>query len=170
MCVWAFCCFCCYWRPALVLGDLIGCMGLFQSSYICWGLFCDRLYGQFWRRYYEVLRRRYIFCFRMKCSINVRSSRFITSVGFTVSLFSFCFQETLLRVGCWSLPLWLYGVWCVLWTLVKFQMPFYLEHRCSELRAHLGRFFLWQVLSVLSFFILFNIKMATPACFFRPFA
>jgi hypothetical protein len=56
-CMWAFC-FCCYWRPALVCGDLIGSMGLFQYFCICWGLFCDWLYGQFWRRYYEVLRRR----------------------------------------------------------------------------------------------------------------
>jgi len=28
--MWYFCRFCCYWRPALVCGDLIGCMGLFQ--------------------------------------------------------------------------------------------------------------------------------------------
>jgi hypothetical protein len=59
MCMWAFCCFCCYWRPALVCDGLIGCMRLFQSSFICWGLFCQ-LYGQFWRRYHEVLVRRYI--------------------------------------------------------------------------------------------------------------
>jgi hypothetical protein len=42
----------CYWRPALVRGDLIGCLGLF----------CDQLYGQFWRRY-EVMRRRFILFF-----------------------------------------------------------------------------------------------------------
>jgi hypothetical protein len=54
MCKWAFCCFCCYWRPALVHGDLIGCMGLFQSSCICWGLFCDWLNSQFRKRYHEV--------------------------------------------------------------------------------------------------------------------
>jgi len=34
--------------------------GKFSSECICWGLFCDQLYGQFWRRYHEVLRRRYI--------------------------------------------------------------------------------------------------------------
>jgi hypothetical protein len=56
----AFLCFCWYLRPALVCDDLIGCMGLFKSSCICWGLFCDQLYGQFWRRYCEVLRRSYI--------------------------------------------------------------------------------------------------------------
>jgi hypothetical protein len=33
--------------PVLVCGDLIGCMGLFRSSCICWGLFCDQLYNQF---------------------------------------------------------------------------------------------------------------------------
>jgi hypothetical protein len=44
MCV--FRCFCWYLRPALVHGDLIGCMGFFHSC-ICWGLFCDQLHGQF---------------------------------------------------------------------------------------------------------------------------
>ena len=47
----------------LVHGDLIGCMGQFQYFCICWGLFCDLLCGQFWRRYHEVLRRRYILLF-----------------------------------------------------------------------------------------------------------
>ena len=55
-----FCCFSCYWRPALIHSDLIGCMGLLQSSFICWGLIYERLYGYLWRRYHEVLRRRYI--------------------------------------------------------------------------------------------------------------
>jgi hypothetical protein len=31
--------------------------------FICWGMFCDQLYGQFWRRYHEVLRKRYILLF-----------------------------------------------------------------------------------------------------------
>uniref|UniRef100_A0A8C6MZZ6 Ras-related protein Rab-7a n=1 Tax=Mus spicilegus TaxID=10103 RepID=A0A8C6MZZ6_MUSSI len=35
MCTCAFHCFCWYLRPALVRGDLIGCIGLFQSSCIC---------------------------------------------------------------------------------------------------------------------------------------
>ena len=71
--IWAFHCFCWYLRTALVRGDLIGCMGLFQSSCICWGLFCDWLYGQFWRRCHEVLRIRHIlfFFFKMKCSIDI---------------------------------------------------------------------------------------------------
>ena len=30
--------FCCYWNQVLVHGDVIGYMGLFQSSYICWHL------------------------------------------------------------------------------------------------------------------------------------
>jgi hypothetical protein len=60
VCMWAFCSFCCYWRSGIVHEHLIGCMVLFKSACICWGLSCDRLYGQFWRRYHEVLRRRYI--------------------------------------------------------------------------------------------------------------
>jgi len=67
MCMWAFCHFCCYWRPALVWGNLIRCMRLFQCSYICWGLFCDELYGQFSMKCWEDL----FFCFRMKCSIGI---------------------------------------------------------------------------------------------------
>ena len=55
--MWTFYSLCCYWRPALVHGNLIVCMGLTHSSCICWSLFCDPLYGQFWRQYHEVLRR-----------------------------------------------------------------------------------------------------------------
>ena len=35
MCMWAFHCFCYYWRPALVCGDLIACIGLLQSFCVC---------------------------------------------------------------------------------------------------------------------------------------
>jgi hypothetical protein len=52
--------FCCYWSLALVCGNLIGCIGLFQFSSICWDLFCDQLHGQFWRRFHEVLRRYFL--------------------------------------------------------------------------------------------------------------
>ena len=62
-CMWDFYYLCCYWRSPLFRGDLIGFMGLFKYSCICWGLFCDWLYGQFWRRCHEVLRRRYILLF-----------------------------------------------------------------------------------------------------------
>jgi hypothetical protein len=61
--MWSFCCFCCYWRPTLGHGDLIGCMRLFQSSCFNWGLFCDQLYDWFWRRFHEMLRRRCILLF-----------------------------------------------------------------------------------------------------------
>ena len=36
MCMWALCCFCCYWRQALICSDQIGGMALIQSSDICW--------------------------------------------------------------------------------------------------------------------------------------
>jgi hypothetical protein len=56
-------------------------------------------------------------------------------------------------------------------------MPLILEHRYSELRVHRGRFsFDEYEVPLLIFFNyfslevdLFNIRMATPACFFRPF-
>jgi hypothetical protein len=38
---------CCSRRSALVCGDLIGCMELFQYFCICWVLFCDLLCDQF---------------------------------------------------------------------------------------------------------------------------
>jgi hypothetical protein len=61
---WAFYCFCWNRRPTLLPGDLIEYTGLFPSSYICWGLFCDWLYGQFWRRYHDELRKKkYILLF-----------------------------------------------------------------------------------------------------------
>jgi hypothetical protein len=59
----AFYYLCCYWRSALIHGDLIECIRLFRYYFICWGLFCDWLYGQFWRRYHEVLRGMYILLF-----------------------------------------------------------------------------------------------------------
>jgi hypothetical protein len=41
-----------------------------------------------------VLRRRYILLFRITCSIDfVKAICFVTSVSFTVSLFSFCFHD-----------------------------------------------------------------------------
>ena len=67
----------------------------------------------------------------------------------------------LLRVGCWSLPLLLCGVQCVLWALVKFLLwmwvPLHLEHRCSELRVHLSRFSLWPIWSVLPYLFLITL-------------
>jgi hypothetical protein len=67
MCMWAFCCFSCYWRPVSIHGDMIGCMGLLQSS-LGWGLFCDWLYGEGTTRGWE---DGIFFCFRMKCSIGI---------------------------------------------------------------------------------------------------
>jgi hypothetical protein len=88
-----------------------------------------------------------------------------------------------LRVGCWSLPLVLCEMQCVLWALVKFLLwmvvALNLEHKCSELRVHLGRYFLWQLWHVLPYLflitfvwklILLNIRMATPACFLGSFS
>ena len=95
-----------------------------------------------------------------------------------VSVYMICL---LLRVWCWVLPLLLCGMWCVRWALVKFLLwmwlPLHLEHKRTELRDYLDRFFLWSVWSVLPFLIslgwksiLFNIRMATPAFFLEPFA
>jgi hypothetical protein len=81
---------------------------------------------------------------------------------------------SLMRVGCWSLPLLLYEVQWMLWDLVKLLLwmwvALHLEHRCSELRILLDRFFSLMSMKCdsLSFLItfvwkliLFNIRMAT---------
>ena len=88
-----------------------------------------------------------------------------------------------MRLGCWNLPLLLCEMQCVLWALVKFLLLMWvllhLEHRYSELRVNLGRFFpLTSIrcpsLSFLMTFgwksILFDIRIATPACVLGPFA
>jgi len=90
--IWAFCTYCCYWRPAIVCGDPIGCMVLFQFSCICWGLFCDELWGHFWRRYHEVPKRRYILLLSV-LKVSVKSIWFITFVSLSMSLFNLCFHD-----------------------------------------------------------------------------
>jgi hypothetical protein len=87
------------------------------------------------------------------------------------------------RVGCWSFPLLFCEVQCVLCALVKFLLwmwvPLHLEHRCSELRAHLGKFFSLTSMKCpsLSFLItfgwkliLFDIRLGTLGCFLGSFA
>lgn len=37
----------------------IGYRMLFQFLCICWGLLCVQVYGQFWRKFYDLLRRSY---------------------------------------------------------------------------------------------------------------
>ena len=96
MWMWAFCCFCCYWTPLLLHSDLIEGMGLVQSSYIYWALSCVRLHDQFWRRYHEVLRKRYILLLwdeKFSLYISAKSNWSKASINFTVSLLSFCFPD-----------------------------------------------------------------------------
>ena len=136
--MWAFSCFCCYWRPLLFHNDLIGGMGLFWSSYICWGMSCDQLYGWFWRKYHEVLRKKYIFfCFRIKCSLYIN---LLNPIGLKLHFFPLCpclvsafLISSLRRVGCWSHPQLLCQVQCVIWALVKIlwqiRVHLHLEHR-----------------------------------------
>lgn len=68
--------FCYCWNPALILGDLIECRALFQFSCVFWNMLCDQLFGQFWRAFHEVLRKKsiYIFfcvCVWVNCSIDI---------------------------------------------------------------------------------------------------
>ena len=67
---------------------------LFQLSCICWDLFCVHIYGQFWRKFSEVLDRRYILlCLGEMFYRYVRSIWFISSVTFIIFLFNFCLDD-----------------------------------------------------------------------------
>ena len=156
MFTWPFCCFCCYWKPFLLHGYPIGGMGLVRS-YICWGLSCDQLHGWFWRRYHEVLRKRYILLHwdEMLCIyIYVKSICSKDSISFPVSLFSFCFPDwSIENSGVLRSPrIIVLGAMCAL-SLVKIllpmRVPLHLEHRCLELWVFLGEFFPWPARSEL---------------------
>ena len=106
---------------------------------------------------------------------------YLLLVSVCLSLVSVSMICPLLRLECWSLPLFLYEVQCVLWALVKFllwmRVPLFLEHSCSELRVHLGIYFSLTRMKC-PFFnitfcwksIVFDIRMATPAFFLWPSA
>jgi hypothetical protein len=101
-----------------------------------------------------------------------------------VSLFNFCFhglsiaESQVLK----SPAIIVWGIMCALRFNVKFLLcmwvPLHLEHICSELRVHLGRFsslMIWSVLPYLfdNFWfklILFDIRIVIPAFFLRPLA
>jgi hypothetical protein len=53
------CCFCC-WVLILMHCDQIEHMGLFQFSYISWGLLCALRYDLFWRKFHDLPRIMYI--------------------------------------------------------------------------------------------------------------
>ena len=110
--MWDFCCFCCCWSLALVHGDLIECVGLFQSSCICWSLFYVHLYGQFWRRFHEVMRTRHILFFwgEMFCRYLLNPfGSWLLLVSLWLCLVFVLMTCPLVRVGYWSLPLLLCG-------------------------------------------------------------
>ena len=159
MCMFAFLCYCCYWRTALVCGNPIGYMELIQFSCICWGLF---LWTIMWLILEKVLWGAenvyswfsfffsFFFFFSDEKFYRYLLNQFvtITSVSFTLSLFSFCLHNLSIdKIGCWSLPLLLCEVPCVLWALIKFLLwmwiPLHLGHRCLELRDLIDIFFLW---------------------------
>jgi len=149
MTMWAFCCFCC-WSPALNHGDLIECMGLFQCSWICWGLIVWSLESILW--YAEKKAYSFVLGWRI-LSIFVKSMWFIT----TFFLLSFCFDDLFIGENgvLKSSTIIVCGSLCVpsfdnnslrIWVLL------HLCHGYSELRYHLGGFFLSWVWSVLPHF------------------
>ena len=70
---------------------------LFQFSWICWGLLCDWLYDQFFRRFHEMLRFVLLCLGDMFCRcLSVMSIWFIVPVSLIISLFSFYLDDLLI--------------------------------------------------------------------------
>lgn len=167
--MWAFCCFCC-WSPALNHGDLIECMGLFQCSWICWGLIVWSLESMLW--YAEKKAHSFVLGGRI-LSIFVKSMWFITRFF----LFSFCFDDLFIGENgvVTSSTIIVCGSLCgpsFNNNSLRIWVFLHLCHGCSELRYHLGGFFLSWVWSVLPHFFwkllvegLLDIRIAIPAWF-----
>ena len=58
--LYAFCSFCCGRYLTLIHGSQIRCRVLFQFSYFCRDLLYIQVCGQFWRKFYILLKRKYI--------------------------------------------------------------------------------------------------------------
>lgn len=89
-------------------GNIIRCKGLFQSSYICWYLVCDRLYFQFWRRFCNVLGRICIFL-----CLNKRFCRYLVHNLWSFHCFCLVYvsmTSPFVKIESWSLSLLLCGV------------------------------------------------------------
>ena len=69
---------CCYWRSIILSlwwsDRMFWTIAIF---FISWGLFYDQLYGQFWRRYHDVLRKSYILLFQDKTFCRYLLSPFV---------------------------------------------------------------------------------------------
>lgn len=118
-------------------------------SCICWGLFCDWEYGQFWKRYHELLKRRYILlCLAemfYRCLLGpfwiITSALLLFLCSVSVSMtYQFCESSVMefLTINVW-------GSTCNLnfiWVSLQVWVSLHLGHRCSELRCHVGRIFL----------------------------
>ena len=109
-------------------------------------MICDQLYGQFWRSYHELMRRRYLFLVYYEMFYKyVRSIWLITSVSFTVTLLSFCFHDlSITESGVLKSPtIVVWGSMCAL-SFCMFPLHMwaclYLGHRYLELRVQLGDF------------------------------
>ena len=148
----------------LILSDLFGGMRLFHFNILInvQVLLVTNYMVSFWEDTMRCWEEGIFFCFRVKCSLSiyVKSIWFITSVSL-LCLCVVCVSMIcpLMRVECWSFALLLYGVHYVLWALVEYLLwmwvPLHLEHRCSELRVLLGRFFSFDEYEV-CFFIFFD--------------
>jgi hypothetical protein len=82
---------------------------------------------------------------------SLQSIWFITSLSFTVSLFSFCFNDLSISESgvLKSFTIIVWDLMCVLSFSKWMWVPLSLGHRCSKLILSLGGFFLWWIWSVL---------------------
>ena len=153
--------FCYCWCPAFTCGGPRGCRGLFQFSCIYWDLLCDQVCGQFWVKFHNLQRRRYILlglCERL-CKY-VWSIWLITAVSSCCFCFVFVWMPCLLvRVGYWSLSLSLcegqYVIYAVIVFLLWTWVPLCLVHRCLDLQCLLLGFSFDEHLNVLPYLFWF---------------
>ena len=102
-----FCCFSCCWYSALICDDQAGCRLVFIFLKIFWDLLYVQICGQFWRKFHELLRSKYIllcldkmFCNYLPGSLSLWRQLASVFLCF-VSVWMTCL---LARVGRWSLP------------------------------------------------------------------
>ena len=93
------------------------------SIFLClWGLLCAQLYGQHWRRFWEVLRRRYILLFWGESFFRYQLDPFVSlhpKVSLFLCLVSILMTHSLVTVGCWNPPLFFCGVRCEIWSFIN---------------------------------------------------
>lgn len=80
---------------ALLCGVQIGCRVLFLSCCICWDLIGTQVYGQFWRKSHEVLKRTHTaLCLGKMFCKHLPGPFGLIPFNYSISLLSFCLHDS----------------------------------------------------------------------------